>query len=63
MTLFEQLPILVVVVPLFMAPLLAMVASQGRTPWLIATITSAVRWSAGSRAMAPRNSFRARFCS
>lgn len=42
MTLFEQLPILVVVVPLFMAPLLAMVASQGRLPWLIATATTAV---------------------
>jgi len=42
MTLFEQLPILVVVVPLFVAPLLAMVASNGRLPWLIATATTAV---------------------
>lgn len=42
MTLLQQLPILVVVVPLFVAPLLAMVASQGRLPWLIATATSAI---------------------
>jgi multicomponent Na+:H+ antiporter subunit D len=42
MTLAEQLPILVVILPLFVAPLLAMVASRGPWPWLIATLTSAV---------------------
>lgn len=42
MTLFDQLPILVVVVPLFVAPLLAVVASQGQLPWLVATTTTAV---------------------
>jgi multicomponent Na+:H+ antiporter subunit D len=41
----EQLPILVVVVPMFIAPLLALVSSSGRLPWLIATATSAVTFA------------------
>lgn len=40
MTLLEQLPILIVVVPMLMAPLLAIVPSRGQLPWLAATATS-----------------------
>lgn len=42
MTLFEQFPVLLVVVPMFVAPLLAIVPSRGHLPWSIATITSAI---------------------
>ena len=40
MTLLDHLPILVVVVPLFAAPLLAVLPSRGHLPWLFATLTS-----------------------
>lgn len=40
MTFFDHLPILVVLAPLFVAPLLAIVPSRGHLPWLIATLTS-----------------------
>jgi len=40
MSLIEHLPILVVLVPMFVAPLLAAVPSRGQLPWLIATLTS-----------------------
>ncbi len=42
MTLFEQFPILLVVLPMFVGPLLAIVPSRGHLPWAIATATSAV---------------------
>lgn len=42
MSLMEQLPILAVVVPMFVAPLLSIVTSRGNLPWLMATLTSAV---------------------
>jgi len=42
MTLTQQLPILVVVVPLFIAPLLSMITGRSNLPWLIATVTSAL---------------------
>lgn len=45
MTLAEQLPILVVVVPLFVAPLLAMLAPRHNLPWLVAMVTSAVTFA------------------
>jgi len=40
MSLIHHLPILVVLVPMFVAPLLAAVPSRGQLPWLIATLTS-----------------------
>jgi multicomponent Na+:H+ antiporter subunit D len=45
MTLTEQFPILVVVLPLFVAPLLALLASRGNFPWLVATVTSALTFA------------------
>ncbi len=45
MTLAEQLPVLVVVLPLFVAPLLALLASRGNLPWLVATLTSALTFA------------------
>lgn len=45
MTLSEQLPILVVILPLFVAPLLALIASRGSLPWIIATTTSALTFA------------------
>ena len=42
MTLFEQFPVLLVVVPMFVAPLLAIVPSRGHLPWSLATITNAI---------------------
>ena len=40
MTFFDHLPILVVLVPLFVAPLLAILPSRSHLPWLVATLTS-----------------------
>jgi multicomponent Na+:H+ antiporter subunit D len=40
MSLVDHLPILVVLVPMFAAPLLAAVPSRGRLPWAIATLVS-----------------------
>ena len=40
MSLIDHLPILVVLVPMFAAPLLAAVPSRGRLPWAIATLVS-----------------------
>lgn len=40
MSFTDHLPILVVLVPMFVAPLLAAVPSRGQLPWLIATLTS-----------------------
>ena len=40
MTLVDHLPILVVVVPMLLAPLVAILPSAGRGPWLLATVTS-----------------------
>ena len=40
MTLVDHLPILVVVVPMLLAPLVAILPSAGRVPWLLATVTS-----------------------
>jgi len=45
MTLTEQFPILVVVLPMFVAPLLALLASRGSMPWLVATVTSALTFA------------------
>ncbi len=45
MTLTEQFPILIIVLPMFVAPLLAMLASRGQLPWLVATITSALTFA------------------
>jgi multicomponent Na+:H+ antiporter subunit D len=42
MSFVDHLPILVVLVPLFVAPLLAAVPSRGRLPWAIATASSAL---------------------
>ncbi len=42
MNLYDQLPILVVVLPLFVAPLLATLPSRGKLPWLVATITTSL---------------------
>ncbi len=41
MNLLEQLPALQVVVPLLMAPLVAMLSGRGALPWLLTTLTSA----------------------
>lgn len=40
MSFIDHLPILVVLVPMLVAPLLAAVPSRGQLPWLIATLTS-----------------------
>ena len=45
MTLAEQFPILVVVVPMLLAPLLAIIPSRGNLPWLMATVTSALTFA------------------
>ena len=42
MSFYDQLPILIVVLPLFVAPLLAMIPSRGKLPWLVATVTAAL---------------------
>ncbi|AWB34616.1 monovalent cation/H+ antiporter subunit D family protein [Orrella marina] len=45
MTLYDQLPVLVVVLPLFLAPLVATLPSRGKLPWLVATITTALTFA------------------
>lgn len=45
MTFMEQLPILVVVLPLFVAPILSLLSSRGSLPWLVATVTSALTFA------------------
>jgi len=42
MTLADHLPILVVVVPMLLAPLVAILPSTGRGPWMLATATSLI---------------------
>lgn len=45
MSLYDQLPILVVVLPLFVAPLLAILPGRGKLPWLVATVTAALTFA------------------
>jgi hypothetical protein len=40
MTIVDHLPILVVLVPLFVAPLLAILPARDNTPWFVAALTS-----------------------
>ena len=42
MTLIDHLPILVVLVPLFVAPFLAIIPNRGPLPWLIALVASLI---------------------
>jgi multicomponent Na+:H+ antiporter subunit D len=45
MSLAAQFPVLVVVLPLFVAPLLALLANRGNLPWLVAIVTSALTFA------------------